>query len=124
MISIFKALNLKKTISLGSKTYLFSFQMINGKCLFYEQKRFDHSAAQENCGGVLPNGKLFEPADEAENDLVYKELKFMFGASYIRIGINDKSSEGNFTYDSSGKSIFTKDKSSVVPSHEITLQLV
>ena len=110
MISIFKALNLKKTISLGSKTYLFSFQMINGKCLFYEQKRFDHSAAQENCGGVLPNGKLFEPADEAENDLVYKELKFMFGASYIRIGINDKSSEGNFTYDSSGKSIFISNK--------------
>ena len=98
--------------------------MINGKCLFYEQKRFDHSAAQENCGGVLPNGKLFEPADEAENDLVYKELKFMFGASYIRIGINDKSSEGNFTYDSSGKSIFIKYKSPLVPFHEITLQLV
>ena len=56
----------------------------------------------------MPNGKLFEPTDEAENDLVYKTLKFMFGASYIRIGINDKSSEGNFTYDSSGKSIFIK----------------
>ena len=100
---------LKKIILLEIK-HTFLFQMVNGKCLFYEQQRFDHSAAQENCGGKLPNGKLFEPTDEAENDLVYKELKFMFGASYIRIGINDKSSEGNFTYDSSGKSIFISNK--------------
>jgi len=82
-----------------------NYIMVNGKCLFYEQKRFDHSAAQENCGGVMPNGKLFEPTDDAENELVYKQLRFMFGASYIRIGINDKSSEGNFTYDSSAESV-------------------
>ena len=77
--------------------------MINGKCIYYEEKRFDHAGAQENCAEVFEGGRLFEPTDEDENDMVYREFKIMFGESYIRLGIDDLTNEGVFTYASNGK---------------------
>jgi len=81
------------------------YQMINGKCIYYEEKRFDHAGAQENCAEVFEGGRLFEPTDEAENDMVYREFKIMFGESYIRLGIDDLTNEGVFTYASNGEPV-------------------
>jgi len=81
------------------------YQMINGKCIYYEETRFDYAGAQENCGEVFEGGRLFEPTDEAENDMVYKEFKIMFGESYIRVGIDDLTKEGEFTYASNGEPV-------------------
>ena len=82
-------------------------QEILGKCYYFEQLRLDAYDAQENCGQKFPNasGKLFEPKTLEENKQVYNTFKIMFGESYIRIGINDKSTEGQFTYSSDGQAI-------------------
>ena len=66
-----------------------------------EMKRFEYREAQDNCAKVFgPSGKLFEPKLIEINNEVYETFKVMFGESYIRLGMQDLSREGQFVYGS------------------------
>ena len=67
-----------------------------------------HNEAMSHCQQMIPGGRLFEPKNEASNDLVSNLVSVHDGgyvAGLIFIGINDKDNEGQFVYDSSNEPI-------------------
>ena len=65
-----------------------------------DQKDFD--SAQQQCAQLVHNGRLFEPKNRLQNDLVSTLVKSL-QPSNAWIGITDRQSEGRFEYLSSGK---------------------
>ena len=78
-----------------------------------KEKRFlvhvakkSHLEAQKFC--VSQGGKLFEPKSEMENSEIAALAKEKGAKNGIWIGIHDKTSEGNFEYESDGTKIAYK----------------
>ena len=65
-------------------------------------KNFDD--AKKTCNGV--NGKMFEPRSKEINDDVATEARKLIGDDrWYWLGITDKVSEGNWSYNSNGQTI-------------------
>ena len=79
------------------------YRLVNGKCFYLEKAYLNFEKARENC--KQKGWKLFEPIDFVE---LREVSKFPGYNDFMWIGITDIASEGNYVYDSNGKSITLK----------------
>ena len=71
-------------------------------CIWLSGDQKDFDSAQQQCAQLVHNGRLFEPKNRLQNDLVSTLVKSL-QPSNAWIGITDRQSEGRFEYLSSGK---------------------
>ena len=71
-------------------------------CIWLSGDQKDFDSAQQQCAQLVHNGRLFEPKNRLQNDLVLTLLKSLQPSNWW-IGITDRQSEGRFEYLSSGK---------------------
>ena len=70
---------------------------IEDSCYFISDEKLNITQAQDKCQDLAEDGKLFEPKNLRQNDLVYTLLKTTKGISsndHYFIGINDRNEEG------------------------------
>ena len=80
-----------------------NYRSINGRCYYLDLGKMTYEEAKRLCADKFVGGKLFEPENLRIHNLVWKTFKDIM-PSYVApwIGINEKNSENNFHYDSSG----------------------
>ena len=71
-------------------------------CIWLSRDKKDFDSAQKQCAQLVDNGRLFEPKNSLQNDLVSTLIKSLEPSSAL-IGLTDRQSEGRFAYLSSGK---------------------
>ena len=71
-------------------------------CIWLSRDKKDFDSAQKQCAQLVDNGRLFEPKNSLQNDLVSTLIKSLQPSSAL-IGLTDRQSEGRFAYLSSGK---------------------
>ena len=84
------------------------YQMIGGKCFYFEPAGLTHNEAQANCMEKFENydgGKLFEPKNNHENYKMTDIAWDVLGFSYAHIGVNDNVQEGSWVFDSDGSTV-------------------
>ena len=90
---------------------------VNGNCYYVKETRSSINDAMKYCQTAFGSGhvgKLYEPKDKATHDLVIKAYngivqdwprsRSRFG-DWLWLGINDKSSEGQFQYLTTGDNL-------------------
>ena len=93
----------------------FQFKIINNRCVYFEKTSLDYDKAIENCKEKLKDygggGILYEPNSIAEQKrIVDMAYEHSFGSNWAWIGVTDKTTEGQFTYNSNNQPInFTPD---------------
>ena len=71
-------------------------------CIWLSGDQKDFDSAQQQCAQLVHNGRLFEPKNRLQNDLVLTLVKSLQPSNWW-IGITDRQSEGRWEYLSSGK---------------------
>merc|ERR1711963_842807 len=72
------------------------------------KEKLDYDSAIQSCNNQ--GGRLFEPRSKAVNKLVFEISTEVFsGVHKAWIGINDKKTQGEFVYTSSGEKITSSD---------------
>ena len=100
-------LKVKKTVG-GCPTEDRNYNLIDGRCYYLSLDRMTYENAKSLCAAKFVGGKLFEPEDVAKNNFVWNafyDLHSSASTDDIWIGVNEKNSENNFQYDSSGLQI-------------------
>ena len=76
-------------------------------CIWLSREKKSFDDAHEHCGQLIEHGRLFEPKNRLQNDLVVTLVEMrQLEAQYTWIGITDRLTEGKFKYVSSGKDAF------------------
>ena len=76
-------------------------------CIWLSREKKSFDDAHQHCGQLIEHGRLFEPKNLLQNDLVLTLLDMrQKEAQYAWIGITDRQTEGKFKYVSSGKDAF------------------
>ena len=78
------------------------FYRILDSCIKLSRDKQNFDSAQQKCAQLVPNGRLFEPKNRLQNELV-KTLVKIQQPSNAWIGITLNRSKGRFEYSSSGK---------------------
>ena len=78
------------------------YQLVQGKCFYFEKVKKNFTEAMANC--KQKGGKLYEPINVVQMKKVSK-IGAIGGGHLTWIGITDIAMEGNYVYDSNGKSI-------------------
>ena len=85
------------------------YQMIGGKCFYFEPEALTHNKAQEDCMEKFENydgGKLFEPKNNHENYKMSDIAWDVLGFSFAHIGVTNKGQEeGSWAFDSDGSTV-------------------
>ena len=84
------------------------YQLIGGKCFYFETAGLTHDEAQANCMEKFENydgGKLFEPKNNHENCKVSDIAWDVMGFSFAHIGVTDNMQEGSWAFDSDGSTV-------------------
>ena len=72
-----------------------------GKCYFTDSSQRNFDKSQAHCKEIFPlGGRNFEPRDQTTNKEVAKAYKELTNNNYAWIGITDRSSQGNYQYES------------------------
>ena len=90
------------------------YALVDNKCVYFEKTTLTYDQAIENCKEKLKGygeGILYEPNSIAEQkrivDMAYERWSF---SDWAWIGVTDKTTEGQFTYNSNNQPInFTPD---------------
>ena len=85
----------------GCPTENTKYRLINDHCYYHHSVEMTYDEAKKLCATKFVGGKLFEPESLAKNNLVWNAYKDYWPAPWI--GINEKNSENNFHYDSTGE---------------------
>ena len=75
-------------------------------CIWFSHEKKNFDRAHEHCGQVNERGRLFEPKNRLQNDLVLTLLKNRQKEKNAWVGITDRIEEGKFRYMSSYMPIF------------------
>jgi len=82
-----------------------NYHSIDNKCYYFDTTSRNYNNAKMNCNAIfMEQGKLFEPKSSSSNKKVHK-VALSIQISNWWLGINDKSSEGSWVYDSNGASV-------------------
>ena len=82
-----------------------NYQVIDGKCFFFEKNPMAFKKAQKNCGRKMAHGKLFEPATAELNDKIWTKAKEIFGYGYM-VWLGVSMDENRYpVYDSTGENV-------------------
>ena len=92
-------------VSLKCPTSNPNYRAIDNKCYYFETTHKSYDDAKQNCnGGKFTRGKLFEPKSLSSNKKVHTVAMGIKETNWW-IGINDRTSEGSWVYDSDGSSV-------------------
>ena len=75
-------------------------------CIWLSRDTRNHESANRECSRLDKKGKLFEPKNQLQNELVLTLVKHRQQKHKAWIGITDKQKEGKFTYGTSVDEIF------------------
>ena len=82
------------------------YKFIAGRCYYLEKDTMTYEKAKQHCSTKFVRGKLFEPESIAIFNLVVNTFKDLpTWPKWAWIGVNEKNSENNFHYDSTGVKI-------------------
>ena len=89
------------------------FALVDNKCVYFEKISLTYDKAIENCKEKLKEygggGILYEPNSIAEQKRIV-DMAYERSSSWYWIGVTDKTTEGQFTYNSNNQPInFTPD---------------
>ena len=83
-----------------------NYRLISGRCYCYDSSYMTYEEAKRRCSSKFVGGKLFEPESIAIFNLVVNTFKDLpTWPKWAWIGVNEKNSENNFHYDSTGVKI-------------------
>ena len=94
----------------GSCPFGTNYVYVDGKCYFVDTTGRTLSNAISNCQAAFGDGalgKLFEPLDEDNHDIVVDAAHSVSKQEYW-LGFSDKLSEGHFHYDNGPPLTFSK----------------
>ena len=91
----------------------FPYGLMDGKCVYFEKTKLTYDKAIQNCQEKLKDyggGILYEPYSIAEQKRVVDMAYEHFTADWAWIGVTDKTTEGQYMYNSNNQPIdFTPD---------------
>ena len=89
-----------------------NYVSVDGNCYYIKETKLSIDDAAKSCQTAFGSelvGKLYEPKDKATHDLVIRAYNGIVHSAYrgafgnwLWLGINDKSSEGQFQYSTTG----------------------
>ena len=90
------------------------YALVDNKCVYFEKTTLTYDQAIENCKEKLKDygggGILYEPNSIAEQKRIVDMAYEHFSGYWAWIGVTDKTTEGQFTYNSNNQPInFTPD---------------
>ena len=85
---------------------------MDGRCVYFEKEPLTYDKATQNCQEKLKDqggGILYEPYSIAEQKRIV-DMAYEFSSGWYWIGVTDKNTEGQYTYNSNNQPInFTPD---------------
>ena len=101
----------EKAASLQSTSFQYRLRFAQS---FFDYEESNNTEAIKICSEKACNGRLYEPKNKIENDLVWKWMDLIGANPYdgydVWLGINDNAREGYWVYNSGGPVNFTNFK--------------